>query len=121
WSTIPDPTVENSKQQFGSGIGSFSGIISNLERSTTYYIRAYAITSADTVYGDQRSFETKKGYEIGDTAFGGIIFYLDASEEHGMVCAFEDQAVQVKYTTVDYENIPFPNGWEWGSTPYTNR
>lgn len=32
-------------------------------------------------------------YNIGDTAFGGIIFYLDTSRVHGLVCALSDQGV----------------------------
>jgi len=31
------------------------------------------------------------GYVIGDTAFGGIVFYVDNSGLHGMVCALTDQ------------------------------
>ncbi len=96
WNTAPDPTVMNSKQQFGSGTGSFSGTVSGLDHSTTYYIRAYAITSGDTVYGAEKSFKTT-GYKIGDTAFGGIIFYLDATRQHGMVCAMTDQARQLHF------------------------
>jgi len=31
-------------------------------------------------------------YNVGDTAFGGVIFYLDSTRRHGMVCALEDQS-----------------------------
>lgn len=59
-------------------------------------------------------------YQIGDTLAGGIVFYLDETKCHGLVCAFEDQAIQVKYATLNWKDFPLPNGWEWGSTPYTN-
>ncbi len=33
--------------------------------------------------------------KIGDTAFGGIIFYLDSTKRHGFVCALNHQAVNI--------------------------
>ena len=40
----------------------------------------------------QRNF-----YNIGDFAFGGIVFYIDESGEHGLVCAKNDQSTGVKW------------------------
>ncbi len=34
----------------------------------------------------------KNGLQIGDTAYGGIIFYIDATGQHGLVCATTDQS-----------------------------
>jgi len=39
------------------------------------------------------STNTKSEYKVGDTAFGGIVFYIDGSKKHGMVCALTDTAV----------------------------
>jgi len=36
-------------------------------------------------------------YNIGDIAFGGIIFYIDESGEHGLVCSFQDQSQNAKW------------------------
>ena len=58
WSASSAPTLNNGKVNLGSGIGRFSGVISNLIPGTTYYCRAYARTSLETVYGPEVSFRT---------------------------------------------------------------
>ena len=61
WSTSPNPTVSDSHTTNGTGTGSFTSSITGLEISTTYYVRAYATTSAGTGYGEQVSFTTRNG------------------------------------------------------------
>jgi uncharacterized protein (TIGR02145 family) len=45
----------------GSGSGPFVCEMSDLSLNTTYYVRAYAITSVDTAYGSTLSFKTRNG------------------------------------------------------------
>ncbi len=61
WSTSPNPTLDDSHTSNGSGNGSFISSITGLTISTTYYVRAYATTSAGTGYGEQVSFTTRNG------------------------------------------------------------
>jgi hypothetical protein len=58
WSTSASPTTANSKTANGSGTGEFTSSISGLMVGTTYYVRAYAINSAGTAYGNETSFTT---------------------------------------------------------------
>ena len=58
WSTLHNPTVNDSHTTDGSGTGSFTSNLSGLTASTTYYVRAYATNSVGTVYGDEVSFTT---------------------------------------------------------------
>jgi uncharacterized protein (TIGR02145 family) len=58
WSTSPNPTINDSKTSDGSNIGSYISNISGLIANTTYFVRAYAINSAGTGYGDEKSFIT---------------------------------------------------------------
>ncbi len=58
WSTEHDPTIEGSHASAGEGTGSFTVNMSDLTAVTTYYVRAYAINSLGTSYGDEVSFET---------------------------------------------------------------
>ena len=58
WSTNPNPTIEDNKTTNGNGTGSFTSNLSNLVPQTTYYVRAYAINEAGTVYGEVKSFTT---------------------------------------------------------------
>jgi len=52
------PTLNDSVIYSGSGIGSYSASITNLEPDTTYYARAFASNSAGTSYGNTIEFET---------------------------------------------------------------
>ena len=50
----------------------------------------------------QNSSKSIKILKIGDTYAGGIIFYLDASGQHGKVCAKADQSVAANWNTAIY-------------------
>lgn len=47
-------------------------------------------------------------YQVGDSAEGGIVFYVDETGEHGLVSALEDLT---EGTTIDSEGNP---GYQWG-------
>ena len=68
WSTSPIPTLDDSHTTNDGGDGSFSSSITGLTISTTYYVRAYATTSAGTSYGEQVSFTTRNGIPTVTTA-----------------------------------------------------
>ncbi|MCQ2274781.1 MAG: DUF1566 domain-containing protein [Bacteroidales bacterium] len=61
WSTTTNPVATGSHLVIGTGMGTFSGTITGLTNSRTYYVRAYAKNSAGTFYGNQISFTTKSG------------------------------------------------------------
>ena len=58
WSATPNPTIDDEKTINGSGTGSFTSNITELEPNTTYYVRAYATNSVGTGYGEERMFTT---------------------------------------------------------------
>jgi|WetSurMetagenome_2_1015567.scaffolds.fasta_scaffold00496_7 uncharacterized protein (TIGR02145 family) len=58
WSKIQNPTTDNNKTTNGTGTGIFISSATGLKGSTTYYIRAYAINSVGTAYGNELSFTT---------------------------------------------------------------
>ena len=68
WSTNSNPTTTNSKSASGSGAGSFTSNLSGLTSGTTYYVRAYAINSVGTAYGNEVSFTTTSSVEYGGGA-----------------------------------------------------
>ena len=58
--TVSNPTTSNTKITAGSGTGSFTCNLTGLQANTTYYVRAYAVNSKGTAYGEQVSFTTSK-------------------------------------------------------------
>ena len=66
WSTSGYPTTANRKTTDGNGTGYFTSNITGLAPETLYYVRAYAIHSEDTAYGNEFSFNTYNQYTITD-------------------------------------------------------
>ncbi len=58
WATAPNPTTANSTTNNGTGAANFTSNMTGLTPSTTYYVRAYAINSVGTGYGNQLTFTT---------------------------------------------------------------
>lgn len=58
WSNSPNPTLSDNYSSNGNGIGVFSSSITGLNPSTKYYVRAYAINSFGTSYGNQVEIQT---------------------------------------------------------------
>ncbi len=59
WCENENPTIINNNTIDGSGTGSFTSSLASLTPGTNYYVRAYAINSAGTAYGNQVSFTTQ--------------------------------------------------------------
>ena len=54
----PDPTTADTKIVGGAGTGTFTVTLTDLSKATTYNIRTYAINSAGTAYGLNKTFNT---------------------------------------------------------------
>jgi uncharacterized protein (TIGR02145 family) len=74
WSTSPNPTTANSLSNNGNGTGNYTSTLSGLAANTTYYVRAYAVNSAGTAYGNELSFTTGGGSNIISTPGAGVTF-----------------------------------------------
>ena len=68
WSTSQYPTITDSKTVDGSGTGSFTSSLSNLQLNTSYYVRTYATSTVTTSYGNQQEFTTLDGSPYVTTA-----------------------------------------------------
>ena len=58
WSTSANPSTADTCTTDGSGTGAFTSAITGLTASMGYYVRAYAINSVGTAYGNDVSFTT---------------------------------------------------------------
>lgn len=64
WSTQQNPTVADAHTTDSYGTGGFSSIVEGLLMNTTYYVRAYAMTTNGVVYGGQKAFSTLDGIPV---------------------------------------------------------
>ncbi len=103
WSITSNPTLvlpSSTANPFvlsnGAGLGSFETTMNNLVPNTTYYVRTYATTSTGTYFSNQLTFTTgaASGLAIGQSYGGGIIFYLDNTGQHGLICGPSDIAAK---------------------------
>jgi hypothetical protein len=90
YGTSATPTTSGTITTDGTGTGVFTSTLTGLMPSTTYYVRAYATNSVGTAYGNEVTFTTPL-LSIGMSYAGGIVFDLDSSGQHGLVCAPSDQ------------------------------
>jgi uncharacterized protein (TIGR02145 family) len=56
WAPTANPTTSNSKISNGTGTGTFTSNITSLTPGTAYHVRAYAINSLGTSYGNDVQF-----------------------------------------------------------------
>lgn len=63
WDTLPNPNLAKSKTSNGQGVGNFISNLSNLKAGKKYYVKAFARSQNDTIYGDEREFKVR--YNIG--------------------------------------------------------
>lgn len=67
-------TVLSGQTSDGSGVGSFGSHIVKITPDTTYYVRAYAVLSDETViYGNELAFETRDACFIATAAYGSML------------------------------------------------
>ena len=119
YSTSQNPTTSSSKKTSGSGTGSFSVSLSGLSKGTTYYVRAYAVNSKGTSYGEQKSFATKNssgsvnGYDYVDLGlsvkWATCNVGADSPEDYGDYFAWGETKPKSTYKWSTYE-------WCQGST-----
>ena len=75
----------------GNGNTSVSVTLTGLTVTTTYHFRVKIDNASGIAYGSDMTFTTN--YIVGDTAYGGIVFYCDSTGAHGLVCALTDQSI----------------------------
>lgn len=94
WSTDHNPTLNDSHNYAGMGVGDFKIGAVGLSPATTYYVRAYATNNAGTVYGNEVEFTTAGNSSVSTHEYvdlglpSGTLWAIcnlgaNAPEEHG--------------------------------------
>jgi len=121
WGMNSDPTIDNNKIISGTGTGVFVSNIANLEKFTTYHVRAYAVNSAGITYGSNMQFTT-----IGDNLTWNIPGdYVEASYPgSGLANWSPDKSPQVKSTVSSPDELEgyvymanANNAWKFATQP----
>jgi uncharacterized protein (TIGR02145 family) len=60
WGISHNPIISSDKTDDGTGTGAFTSNLAGLTANITYYVRAYAINSQGTSYGNEVSFSTSQ-------------------------------------------------------------
>jgi hypothetical protein len=92
WSkTNPNPTLADDTIKTSTATGAFTGVMKNLNSVTNYYVRAYAINSEGTGYGNTVSFNSlNKAPEAKNIVIAGNMSV--------------SQKIVVRYSYIDAEN-----------------
>ncbi len=71
WGISPNSDLSNNLgySTEGTGLGSFSSVLTNLLHDKEYFIRAYAVNEAGVAYGEEISFVTEFDPEVIDVQF----------------------------------------------------
>ena len=136
WSINSNPTLDDNSLEVGNGTGSFTALMTGLIPDTTYYVRAFAVTTEELVYGEQKSFTTLGGGGSNPT---GAINGLFTINEEGDQVRFSQGNLQYQastntwrfaenqwdYVGADNSNISSEyDGWidlfGWGTSGYHN-
>ena len=68
--TSTEPTMDDSHTTDGSGSGYYESVITGLQNSTTYHVRAYAKTDSGVAYGETVTFTT---YEKDEDYYANLL------------------------------------------------
>ncbi len=107
WGTELDPDIDGNHTSNGTGEGSFSDTLVDLNPNITYYVRAYAVSDYGLAYGDAISFTTESGG--GGTAPTGAIDGKFSINDNGDQVYFSQGNLQYQAST---------NTWKFAESQY---
>ena len=129
YGTNQNPTIEDNKVASGTGLGEFNNALTDLQTTTTYYVRAYAINEKGTAYGEEVSFTTTKygeGIENGhiyvdlglSVKWATMNVGASSPEDYGDYFAWGETSTKSTYSWSTYK---YCNGSETTLTKYNTQ
>lgn len=98
WSETPSPTINDFFTTDNQGSGEFTSLMKNLKPGTKYYVRAYAKTSSDPMYGEELDFTTEALPVVTVTVYTNDVSEITASSAKcgGVVTANGDVSITAR-------------------------
>jgi len=84
--------------------------IINLTPNTVYHYRLVATNDGGTTTSSDMTFNTSS-WKVGDEMFGGVVFYVDGSGQHGKVVSKTDESTAMTWNNAN--NGVLRNGATW--------
>jgi uncharacterized protein (TIGR02145 family) len=108
WGTSENPSIETNEgiTYDGIGIGSWVSALVELTPATEYFVRAYAINSAGTAYGEEQSFITL------EETMGDTINILRGGPPETNPLAIPIQITGISATPYNYDLNQWTGSWE---------
>ena len=107
--TISNPTVANTKITAGNGVGAFTCELTGLQEGMKYYVRAYAVNSMGTAYGEEKEFTTSTKPKYVDLGLPSGVKWAtfnvgaNSPEESGDYYAWGETSPKSSYTWLNYK------------------
>ena len=96
WSTTQNPLITGNKTNDGEGPGVFISNIEGLTANTTYFVRAYAVSSAGTGYGNEVTFTTDPARQPTLTTSAVVNFTSNTAVSGGNITSDGGDAITAK-------------------------
>lgn len=121
YATTTNPTTTNTKVVVGAGLGAFFKEVTGLIEGTTYYVKAYAINSIGTAYGDEKTFVPTKPTPGDALNFDGVDDYINLGAINPLAEITVEAWIKVPSYSNDYKPIIVkPNVLYFGIAGNTN-
>ena len=121
YSTSANPSISNKKIVCGSGLGEFTCDLTDLEKNTKYYVRAYAINSIGISYGNEIKFTTldkiqSEAVDLGlSVKWANMNIGAECPEDYGDYFAWGETEPKDVY---DWSTYKWCNGSDTSLTKY---
>jgi uncharacterized protein (TIGR02145 family) len=107
WSTMPNPTTANNSKNDSTGSENYTCKLTGLTPNTTYYVRAFAINSEGTAYGDEISFIS--AFHLNPNLSYGSITDQDGNTYATIVIGTQEWMAENLRTSKYRNGDPIPN------------
>jgi len=120
WSLGPGPTTNHNRIASGAGLGAFSATLSGLTSGAVTHVRAYAINSTGTAYGNERSFIAGSAPAVAAIPLIGSVAVIEAEWFAENLSPRSDHAWVFTNDITGFNGDGFMHAWPDTNLAFTN-